>query len=128
MIAIELKMLPGESDATVNFLRSKLKSQITIRGKEIQVGDGNADEVEFLIKRFLHREGLDTYRVLRESGVIRVVPEEKEEPVHESRDDRIKGVPPFPPLSSNRLPLMQTVYPNYGSSSTLTPRNKRRKH
>lgn len=128
MIAVELKMLPGEANAAANFLRLKLKSQITLQGKEIQIDDGKADEVKFLIKKFLHRDGLDGYRVFSESGVIRVVPEEKEEHVHESRDDKIKGVPPFPPVSSERLPLMQTVYPNYGSSLVLPPRNKKRKN
>lgn len=128
MVKVELKMLPGEANATASFLRSKLGSEVTIRGSEIQIDAEKADEVKFLIKKFLHREGLDNYRVLSEGGVIRVVLEEKEEP-RKDIDDKVKGVPPFPPLSSERLPLMQTVYPNYGSSPIEPlPKSKKKRN
>ena len=121
-------MLSGEANAAANFLRSKLGSQVTIRKSEIQIDAEKSDEVKFLIKKFLHREGLEAYRVTSESRVITVVLEKKEEPMRKNIDDKVKGVPPFPPLSSERLPLMQTVYPNYGSSPILPPMRKKKRY
>ena len=120
-------MLPGEANAAANFLRSKLGSQATVHGNEIQIDVEKSEEVKLLIKKFLHREGLEAYRVLSDGGVIRVVQKEKEEP---SKDvaDKVKGIPPFPPLSPERLPLMQTVYPNYGSSPILPAKNKKKRN
>ena len=123
---MELRMLPGEASAAANFLRSKLGSHVTIRGNEIQIDAEKSDEVKLLIRKYLHREGLETYRVLSESGIIRVVQEETEEP-RKDVDDKVKGVPPFPPLSAEPLPLMQTVYPNYGSSPILPSKNKKKR-
>jgi hypothetical protein len=37
-------------------------------------------------------------------------------------NDKVKGVPPFPPLSTERLPLMDIVYPNYASDRFEPPR------
>lgn len=124
MLRVELKMLPGEANAAANYLRSKLGSQITIRRNEIRIYAEMSDDVKLLIKKFLHQEGLEAYRVLSEGGVIRVVQEEKEEP-RKDAVDKIKGIPPFPPLSSERLPLTQTVYPNDGSSPILPPIKKK---
>ena len=128
MVTVEMKMLPREANAAADFLRSKIKSQITIRGKEIQIDAESADEVKFLIKKFLHREGLESYTVLSESGALRVVREGREEPVRKDVEDKVKEIPPFPPLSSERLPLIQTVYPNYGSSPILPPERKKKRN
>ena len=127
MVTLELKMLPGEASATWKFLQSKLKSQVQIRGEELVVDDEKADEVKLLLKKFLHQEGLEGYRVLSEKGILKVVPDELEKTRHEALEEKIKGVGPFPPLSTERLPLMQTVYPNYGSSPILTERGKKKK-
>lgn len=122
MLTIELKMLPGEANAATKFLQSKLQADIRVRGKEIEIDNEKADEVKLLLKKFLHQEGLTGYRVLSESGVLRIVLDERQQPYPDAvEDDKIKGVPPFPPLSGERLPLMQTVYPNYGSGSSLPP-------
>ncbi len=120
-------MLPGEADAATKFLRSKVHD-MNVHGRAAEIDNENADDVKLLLKKFLHREGLAGYRVLSESGVLRVVPDPRAQPSrdNDADDDKIKGVPPFPPVSSERLPLLQTVYPNYGSGTSLhSPRYKK---
>ena len=65
-------------------------------------------------QEFLHREGLEWYRVLSEQGAVTVEPDNTKPP-DEQHEEKTKGVPPFPPFSRQRLPLMDLVYPNYSS-------------
>jgi len=55
------------------------------------------------------------YRVLSQSGTLRIVPDNAAAPEEQPENDKIKGIPPLPPLSTERLPLMDVVYPNYTS-------------
>ena len=67
-----------------------------------------------LLRKFPHKEGLDGYRVLSEPALMKVEPDNRnltEEPTH----DKVKGVPQFPQLSREMLPLIDLVYPNYTS-------------
>jgi hypothetical protein len=115
LVTVELKMLPGEAGAATRFLQSKLHGQIKIDGNRIEIEDKEGQDVKLLLRKFLHHEGLAGYRVLSQSGTLKIVPDNA--PGHEEKteNDKIKGVPPFPPLSNERLPLMDVVYPNYTS-------------
>ena len=115
-------MLPGEAGAATRFLQSKIKGQIKVNGNRIEIEDQKGLDVKLLLHKFLHHEGLTGYRILSESGTVRIVPDDK--PVREEKQENseITGVPPFPPLSTERLPLMDVVYPNYTSGRLELPR------
>src|SRR5712692_8086017 len=113
MVFVELKMLPGEAEAAEKFLQSKVQGQIRVDGSRIEIEDEKARDVKLLLHKFLHHEGLTGYRVLSEPGILRIVPDSRASPEDEKKEDKIKGVSPFPPFSQERLPLMDVVYPNY---------------
>ncbi len=124
MTTVELKMIPGEAEAAKNFLISRLGDRVTISKDRIEIIEENAIEAKLLLEKFLHRERLEGYRVLSQQGVVTVEPDERD--VHEEpHPDKIKGVPPFPPLSRERLPLMDLVYPNYTSRGYGYKKKKR---
>ena len=81
----------------------------------IEVEDEKGRDVKLLLHKFLDHEGLDGYRVLSDSWTLKVVPYDDSTPEEPAENDKIKGIPPFPPLSTERLPLMHVVYPNYAS-------------
>jgi len=118
-------MLPGEADAAARFLQSKIQGQVEAHGNHILVGDDKAEEVKLLLEKFLHHEGLDGYRVLREPGVIRVSPDNRERPHEEIRDDKVKGVPPYPPLSRPSGLFTTLAYPNYLSQGVYKKKHKK---
>jgi len=92
----------------------------------IEIEDEKGRDVKLLLNKFLYYEGLTAYRVLSESGTLRIVPDNAEAPEELPENDKIKGVPPFPQLSMERLPLMDTVYPNYASDRLERPRKFRK--
>ena len=120
-------MLPGEADAVAKFLQSKMKDQIEVHGERIEVGQEKAEEVKLLLHKFLRREGLTGYRVLSQSGTIRITPDKTVPEREERSDEKVKGIPPFPPLSplpQERLPLMSVVYPNYMSQGVYKKKKR----
>lgn len=122
MVVVELTMLPGEAGAATKFLQSKIKSGMKVNGNKIEIEDEKGRDVKLLLHKFLHHEGLDGYRVLSESGTLKVVPDDDSAREEPPENDKIKGIPPFPPLSTERLPLMDVVYPNYTSGRFEPPR------
>jgi hypothetical protein len=115
-------MLAGEAGAATKYLQSKLQGQIKIQGKRIEIADVKGRDVKLLLHEFLLHEGLTGYRVLSQSGTLKIVPEDTSPREEQPENDEIKGVPPFPPLSTERLPLMDIVYPNYTSNRFKLPR------
>jgi hypothetical protein len=122
MVIVEFRVLPGEAGAATKYLQSKLQGQIKIDGNRIEIADGKSGDVKLLLHKFLHHEGLTGYRVLSQSGTLKIVPEDSSPLEEQPERDKIKGVPPFPPLSTERLPLMDIVYPNYTSDRFEPPR------
>jgi hypothetical protein len=118
-------MLPGEADAAAKFLQSRIPSEINIHGSRVQVSDEKSEEVELLLEKFLHHEGLQGYRVLRNPGTIRVVPDNRERPHEEMRGDKVKGILPYPPLSKPKGVFLSTVYPNYLSEGVYKKKHKK---
>jgi hypothetical protein len=126
LVAVELKMLPGEAAAATRFLQSKIRGQIRVSGNRIEIEDEKGLDVKLLVRKFLHREGLTGYQVINQSGTLKVLPENEQAPEKRPADDKIKGIPPFPPLSTERLPLMDVVYPNYTSDHPRTFKKEKR--
>jgi len=122
MVIVELRMLPGEAGAATKYLQSKLQGRIKIEGNRIEITDVKGREVKLLLHKFLHHEGLTGYRVLSQSGTLKIVPENTSSREEPPENAKIKGVPPFPPLSTERLPLMDIIYPNYTSDRFEPPR------
>lgn len=117
-------MLPGEADAATKFLQSKIQERIKLHGNQIQLEDEKASDIKLLLHKFLRREGLTGYRILSQAGVIRITPDNRERPDDQPSDDKVKGVAPFPPLSQDRLPLMNVVYPNYSSQGVYKKKKR----
>ena len=118
-------MLPGEADAAAKFLQSKIQGQVEVHGSHIQVGDEKGAEVKLLLEKFLHHEGLDSYRVLRDQSVIKVAPDNRERPHEENRDDKVHGIPPYPPLSRPQGLFTTLAYPNYLSQGVYKKKHKK---
>ena|SRR5438552_7231311 len=100
MIIVELKMLPRGSGSCNQLLRSKIPGGIKVDGNKIEVEDEKGRDVKLLLHKFLHHEGLGGYRVLSDSGTLKVVPYGDLTPEEPAENDKIRGVPPFPPLST----------------------------
>ena len=115
LVTVELTMLPREARAATKFLQSKIQGQNKVDGNRIEIEEEKGLNVKLLLRKFLHDEGLTGYRVLSQSGTLKIVPENARAPKRQPDLDKIKGIPPFPPLSTERLPLMGVVYPNYTS-------------
>ena len=118
-------MLPGEAEAAARFLQSKIHGEIKVHGSNIQVDDEKSEEVKHLLEKFLHREGLQGYRVLRDPGKVTVEPDNSERPHEEMRDEKVKGVLPYPPLSKPSGAFLSTVYPNYLSEGVYKKKHKK---
>lgn len=118
-------MLPGEAGAATKYLQSKVHGKIKVDENHIEIEDEGQD-VKLLLRKFLHHEGLTGYRVLNQSGTLKIVPDNAPAPEKQPENDKIKGIPPFPPLSTERLPLMDVVYPNYASDHPRTFKKERR--
>ncbi len=125
MATVELKGLNNEVGPAIEFLRTRVKGEIEVRGSRIEIGGAKAKDVKLLLHKFLHQRGLNGYRVLSQPGMLEIVPIEKQPRTGRADDDKIKGVPPFPPLSQERLPLMDVVYPNYSSQGFGYKKKKR---
>jgi hypothetical protein len=74
MVVVGLKMLPAEAGAATKFLQSKIPGGIKVDGNKIEVENETGRDVKLLPHKFLHHEGLDGYRVLSDSGTLKVVP------------------------------------------------------
>src|SRR3989442_5363021 len=90
-------MLRGEAATATRFLQSKIQGQIRVNGNRIEIEDEKGLDVKLLARKFLHREGRTGYRVISQSGILKVVPENEQAPEKQPADDKIKGIPPFHP-------------------------------
>ncbi len=98
---VDLKRLPDEVTSTAEFLKSHLKGRIKTKGNQIQVEGVKHKEVKLLLHKFLHKKGLEGYRVLSQSGALEIVP-----PLPAEKHRREEGTPP--PASST----MPYLFPN----------------
>ena len=121
---IEFGKLKTELDNAMQFLQSKVQGEIRRRGSQIQVDQAKPRDLKLLLHKYLHEKGLKDYRVLTHPEGLEIAP--KKEPAKTKTESPIRGVPPFPPLSPSRLPLMQVVYPNYPPPYQPTRKKARR--
>ncbi len=73
MVTVQLRMLPEEAQAAATFLQSKIQGQIKVTGNRIEIDDEKGLDVKLLLHKFLHHKGLTGYRVLSQSGTLRIV-------------------------------------------------------
>ena len=117
MPTVELKQLRGEAGQAAQYLRSKLKGKIRVKGSQIHIEDAKSRHVKLLLNKFIHHSGLEGYRVVA-SGFGNLE-------VHEFRrsPDRpaAEGSPPMPSVT------MPYMFPSYGKGSIFVPGGKRSK-
>ena len=105
----------SEKSSAQEFLQMRIHGDFTINGTRIEFPGEKTKVVKLLLHKFLHEKNLTNFKVFSRNGVLEIAPvtvrRESED------DDRVKGVPPFPPLSNERLPLGAVLYPNYSSPS-----------
>lgn len=117
MLTVELKELRRNASPAAQFLRSKLKGMIRIKGSQLHIEDAKTREVKLLISKFLHHRGIEDFRVVApEVGMLEVreIRRPVDRPVRE-------GSPPAPSIS---LPY---YFPSSGGGSVLAPAGKRSK-
>ncbi len=114
MARVELKHLPKEeSNAAVDFLRSKFQSGLSVHGSRVDVQTATDREVRMQVLKFLHSRRMDDYRVVSEPGQVEVLPPKAE---HEhSKMDKRKTASPY------------STMPYYFQDSTVVrpPRKKK---
>src|SRR3989442_13944147 len=96
-------MLPGEAAPATTFLQSKIRGQIRVNGNRIEIEDEKGLDVKLLAGKFLHSEGLTGYRVISQSGTLKVVPQNEHAPEKQPADDMINRIPPFYPYQQQEL-------------------------
>ena len=79
MIAVDVKEFRGDRKLLAKLLQEKLKVQAKLERNVIRVGSGdrpetqpNIHEVKDVVKRTLHRMGMDAYHVVAQTGVVSV--------------------------------------------------------
>ena len=113
MVTVELKRLRGGKTSAQEFLQERVNGEIKIDGTRVELSSEKTKEVKLLLHKFLHENDLTNFRILSHEGVLEIAPATVRKESED--DDKVKGVPPFPPLSDERLPLGAVLYPNYGS-------------
>jgi hypothetical protein len=107
MTVIELREINNETRPLSNFLKSAIQVSVAVKGNALVLDTGqeklSTRSVKTLVKKFLHQQGLeDTYRVIKEKEILRIVKRKHGEKPH----PRKKGTPPS---SYNTLPYL---FPN----------------
>ncbi|HEY4822258.1 MAG TPA: hypothetical protein VIH83_01050 [Candidatus Bathyarchaeia archaeon] len=64
MLTVELAQLRKKAGPAAQYLRSKLEGRITAKGSQLHVEEAKARDVKLLLNKFLHREGMEEYRVI----------------------------------------------------------------
>jgi hypothetical protein len=81
--------------------------------------------LDFYCANLFTKNHLTDYRVVSGSQGQFMIARIKQRS-EKSSEDKVKGNPPFPPVSSERLPLMDTVYPNYLVDKTRKERSEKK--
>ena len=84
----------------VEFLASRLQTQVVQHGSVIDLDPLTAREVKLLLHKFLRSNGLNDYRVLNHEGVLEIVHLKKEE----MKVERPEGLKPSMPGPITFLP------------------------
>ena len=122
-MVVELKSIRDKADAAVEFLKLKTGADWKLKGTRVEA-ETRTHEVKLLLHKFLRHQGLNNHRVLVRSRVLEIQQVEPKPPRPEA--DKIRGVPPFPPVSGPGLPGLATVYPNYPPLIRTKPPTRRR--
>lgn len=110
-LTIELRAVQERTSEVARFLKSKLEGKMKTKGTQIQVGAAKTKEVKLLLHKFLHRQGLNHYRVLSKGGILEVTPPERH------------VVHPLEPAGSPPTATQTTPY-YFPQALVLTPEKK----
>ena len=79
MIEIECREFRGDRHALAEYLEERLKADVRVERKVFRVGSSdkpdarlNIQEVKDVVKRALHRMGMDEYHVISQEGVLSI--------------------------------------------------------
>ncbi len=98
-LTVELKELHDRASEATQFLKSKVEGKMKAKGTQLQIEGARTKEVKLLLHKFLHHQGLNHYRVLRQGGVLEVTPPEK----HVVHTQGREGSPPTAPQTTPYL-------------------------
>jgi hypothetical protein len=113
LVVIEFKKLPAESQLAAQFFKSRIDLPLSLSGSRVLVEGGRPKDLKLLLHKFLHRRGLDGYRVVHQSGGLAVLPPEKRRVSHHKEEERprMEGLSPYSPYRMN--PMTTVEFPNY---------------
>ena len=91
---IELRRVHDETQPLAEFLRTRAKAAVKVKGTRLLVEDVDHSDLKQLVHKFLHQKGLVGFKVHSQPGLIEIVPHD-EERAHEKGES--KGRPPTGP-------------------------------
>ena len=108
VLTVELKELHDRASEATQFLKSKVEGKMKAKGTQVQIEGAKTKEIKLLLRKFLHHQGLNHYRVLSQGGVLEVTPPEKHV-VHEP--ERIGSPPTAPQTTPYYFPQTPVLAP-----------------
>jgi hypothetical protein len=89
MQIVEMKKAQDEIEPVTDFLQTRIKGAMRVKGSRIEIEEASHDEVKQLLHKFLHQRGLTSYKVHSQPGFIEIVHHDERKARKES-----KGRPP----------------------------------
>ncbi len=112
MIVVRLEKIHGQVKPLAEFLRATLAESVRIKGSEIQITAANHKQVRLTLHKFLHKSGLDDYRIVSNAAVFQLLlPEKPHKQSSSGNVDAGAGISPFSPYRMNLTSAVE--FPNY---------------
>jgi hypothetical protein len=73
MQIVEMKKAQDEIKPVIDFLQTRIKGALRVKGSRIEIEEASHDEVKLLLHKFLHQRGLTSYKVHSQPGFIEIV-------------------------------------------------------
>jgi hypothetical protein len=73
MQIVEMKKAQDEIEPVSEFLQTRIKGALKVKGSRIEIEEASHDEVKQLLHKFLHQRGLTSYKVHSQPGFIEIV-------------------------------------------------------
>ena len=91
---VELRRVHDEIQPLADFLRTRTKASIQVKGTRLVVEDLDHSSLKLLVHKFLHQRGLVGFKVHSQSGLIEIVPHDSNS---SKEHDESKGRSPTAP-------------------------------
>jgi len=89
---VEMKKVRAEIGPASEFLKAHIKGSLRVKGTQIIVDEVEHHDLKLLLHKFLHRRGLNRYKVHSQPDVLEIVQADEKE-----GEKRSKGTPPTAP-------------------------------